>query len=53
MLRLIAGDLFVGEVDLLEQRLEPETDVRARETDRAAEDRDRVIKEGKSMNVAA
>ena len=53
MLGLIAGDLLVGKVDLLEQRLEPETDVRAWEPDRAAENRDRVMKEGKSMNVAA
>ena len=53
MLRLIAGDLLVGEVDLLEQRLEPETDVRAREPDRAAEDRDSVMEEDKSIDVSA
>ena len=53
MLWLIAGDLLVGEVDLFEQRLEPETDVRAREPDRAAEDRDRVMEEDKSIDVSA
>ena len=32
----ISRELLVGVVDLLEQRLEPEADVRAREPDRAA-----------------
>ena len=36
MVSFISRELLVGVVDLLEQRLEPEADVRAREPDRAA-----------------
>ena len=36
MVGFISRELLVGVVDLLEQRLEPEADVRAREPDRAA-----------------
>ena len=36
MVSFIPRELLVGVVDLLEQRLEPEADVRAREPDRAA-----------------